>query len=111
MYVCITREGRPTKPECVGTTEPVTEAAPIFTALGALVDLASQLYAVPAAILGRIRAGITALVTGPHCGPQALCWIKQFHSESCRSAVAQRARRAGGPLRQAACMAASHTGS
>ena len=49
----------PTK--CVGTTE----AAQVFTALGTVVDLASQLYAVPAATLGRIRAGITALLTGP----------------------------------------------
>ena len=49
----------PTK--CVGTTE----AAQIFTALGTLVDLASQLYAVPTANLGSIRGSITALVTGP----------------------------------------------
>ena len=37
----------------------------IFTALGTLVDLATQMYAVPAVTQGRIRACITALLTSP----------------------------------------------
>ena len=49
----------PTK--CVGTTE----AAHAFTALGTLVDLATQTYAVPPATVGRILHRITALLTGP----------------------------------------------
>ena len=49
----------PTK--CVGTV--TAESA--FIALGTLVDLATQTYAVPPATLSRILHGATALLTGP----------------------------------------------
>jgi hypothetical protein len=49
----------PTK--CVGTSA----AEHAFVALGTLVDLATQTYAVPAATLARILHGVTALLTGP----------------------------------------------
>jgi hypothetical protein len=49
----------PTK--CVGTTTAVSA----FVALGTLVDLASQTYAVPPATLSRIMHGVTTLLTGP----------------------------------------------
>ena len=48
----------PTK--CVG----VSEAVQSFTALGTLVDLATQTYSVPAATVDRILSGLTALTTG-----------------------------------------------
>ena len=48
----------PTK--CVGTSE----AAQAFTALGTLVNLATQTYAVPPATIDRILHGITALLSG-----------------------------------------------
>ena len=49
----------PTK--CVGTA--TAESA--FVALGTLVDLATQTYAVPPATLDRILHGVVALLTGP----------------------------------------------
>ena len=49
----------PTK--CVGTS--TAESA--FVALGTLVDLATQTYAVPPATISRILHGITSLLSGP----------------------------------------------
>jgi hypothetical protein len=49
----------PTK--CIGASE----EAQSFTALGTLVDLATQTYAVPPATINSILSGITALLPGP----------------------------------------------
>ena len=49
----------PTK--CVGTSVAVRA----FTALGTLVDLATQTYSVPPATVDRILSGISALLAGP----------------------------------------------
>ena len=49
----------PTK--CVGTSV----AVQAFTALGTLVDLATQTYSVPPATVDRILSGISALLAGP----------------------------------------------
>ena len=51
----------PTK--CVG----LSEAVQTFTALGTLVDLASQMYSVPPATMDRILSGVTGLMSGPPC--------------------------------------------
>ena len=61
----------PTK--CVG----VSEAVQTFTALGTLVDLATQTYSVPAATVDRILSGLTALTTGgPSVGVRSLARTK-----------------------------------
>jgi hypothetical protein len=43
-----------------------SEEAQSFKAMGTLVDLATQTYAVPPAKIGSILPGFTALLTGPH---------------------------------------------
>ena len=61
----------PTK--CVGTSS----AESAFVALGTLVDLATQTYAVPPATVARILHGITALLTGPpSVGVRAVARLK-----------------------------------
>ena len=53
----------PTK--CTG----ISEAIQVFQALGTVVDLATQLYSVPAATVERIISAATALATGPPMAP------------------------------------------
>ena len=61
----------PTK--CVG----VSEATQSFTALGTLVDLATQMYSVPPDTVGRMLGGITALLTGsPRTGVRVVARVK-----------------------------------
>ena len=51
--------------ECTGTSE----ALQIFTALGTAVDLATQVYRVPAATVARILDAAQRLATGPPAAP------------------------------------------